>query len=105
MASRVLNIYYSFVMILCGELQHNKCLSFLSFPFPIIKREQTNKNLARLHHYFCHMALDFLLPCFTLCKCKICRSFTKCRDSQEKAYFTPAHCVFCILWGYKTVKI
>lgn len=44
MASGVFNIYYSLVLVLCGELQHNKCLSFFAFPFPTIKREQTNKN-------------------------------------------------------------
>lgn len=64
MASSAEHTLYSFVMILCGELQRNKCLSFLSFPFPIIKRQQTNKNLARLHYYFCHMASGFFTSMF-----------------------------------------
>ena len=43
MVSRVLSIYYYFVMVLFGEMQSNKCLFFyLSLFSP--PKEKTNKN-------------------------------------------------------------
>lgn len=109
MTSKVLSIYYSFVMVLCGESQHNKCLSFLPFPFPTIKIEQTNKNKQKkkLGHIiiFLVMTLVSVLPRFTLCKGESCRAFTKNNQRHHERGISPLPTTsFAFFRGVKSYK-
>lgn len=69
MVSRMLNIYYSFVMVLFGELQHNKCLFFFNlslFPPSKESKQMKTKNLGRSYHDFSRYGTGFCTFLFYL---------------------------------------
>lgn len=95
------NIYYNFITV-CGELQPNKCLSFFAIPFSHHQKraKQTNKT-KNLNSY--HIII-FLIMALVFVHCVRAKSagllLNTTRDSHAKGCFTPAHCVFCLLWRY-----